>query len=151
MPVIFVHGTPANVAGHTLEKVLEGLQRAVASIEELKITKDQVTVFFPPDRVEKGLGEELIVMIEGLYARPERTAGVLNRLAQKCAQVVHEHFRSALVECFVQTVDQAAGTWCIPRSTDYADTPVCDVCGTQTVRQGACYKCLNCGNAMGCD
>jgi len=28
--------------------------------------------------------------------------------------------------------------------------PLCDVCGHITVRNGSCYKCLNCGNSMGC-
>ncbi|NJL31228.1 MAG: hypothetical protein HC898_06115 [Phycisphaerales bacterium] len=31
-----------------------------------------------------------------------------------------------------------------------SDAPACDVCGTITVRSGTCYKCLNCGNSMGC-
>ncbi len=30
------------------------------------------------------------------------------------------------------------------------DAPACDVCGSITVRNGACYKCFNCGNSMGC-
>ncbi|MEY3230540.1 MAG: vitamin B12-dependent ribonucleotide reductase [Planctomycetota bacterium] len=30
------------------------------------------------------------------------------------------------------------------------DAPACDVCGTITVRSGTCYKCVNCGNSMGC-
>ncbi|KPK15247.1 MAG: ribonucleotide-diphosphate reductase subunit alpha [Myxococcales bacterium SG8_38] len=30
------------------------------------------------------------------------------------------------------------------------DAPMCDKCGHITVRNGACYKCLNCGNSMGC-
>lgn len=30
------------------------------------------------------------------------------------------------------------------------DAPFCDVCGHLTVRNGACYKCLNCGNSLGC-
>jgi ribonucleoside-diphosphate reductase alpha chain len=34
--------------------------------------------------------------------------------------------------------------------TMMGDAPVCDVCGHITVRNGACYKCLNCGNSMGC-
>ena len=34
--------------------------------------------------------------------------------------------------------------------TIMGDAPVCDVCGHITVRNGACYKCLNCGNSMGC-
>ncbi|MCB9830958.1 MAG: vitamin B12-dependent ribonucleotide reductase [Planctomycetes bacterium] len=31
-----------------------------------------------------------------------------------------------------------------------SDAPFCDVCGHITVRNGACYKCLNCGSSMGC-
>jgi ribonucleoside-diphosphate reductase alpha chain len=30
------------------------------------------------------------------------------------------------------------------------DAPFCDVCGHTTVRNGSCYRCLNCGNSMGC-
>ena len=30
------------------------------------------------------------------------------------------------------------------------DAPACDQCGAITVRNGACYKCYNCGNSMGC-
>ncbi|HMP89363.1 MAG TPA: vitamin B12-dependent ribonucleotide reductase [Kiritimatiellia bacterium] len=30
------------------------------------------------------------------------------------------------------------------------DAPVCDNCGAITVRNGACYRCFNCGNSMGC-
>ena len=35
-------------------------------------------------------------------------------------------------------------------SENMGDAPPCDVCGTITVRNGHCYKCLNCGNSMGC-
>jgi ribonucleoside-diphosphate reductase alpha chain len=30
------------------------------------------------------------------------------------------------------------------------DAPVCDRCGHLTTRNGACYRCHNCGNSMGC-
>ena len=30
------------------------------------------------------------------------------------------------------------------------DAPACDVCGAITVRNGACYRCYNCGSSMGC-
>jgi len=30
------------------------------------------------------------------------------------------------------------------------DAPACDQCGHITVRNGSCYKCLNCGNSLGC-
>ncbi|MEP7110092.1 MAG: vitamin B12-dependent ribonucleotide reductase [Ferruginibacter sp.] len=31
-----------------------------------------------------------------------------------------------------------------------SDAPACNTCGHITVRSGTCYKCLNCGNSMGC-
>jgi ribonucleoside-diphosphate reductase alpha chain len=31
-----------------------------------------------------------------------------------------------------------------------SDAPACNVCGHITVRSGTCYKCLNCGNSLGC-
>jgi ribonucleoside-diphosphate reductase alpha chain len=30
------------------------------------------------------------------------------------------------------------------------DAPFCNNCGHVTVRNGSCYRCLNCGNSMGC-
>jgi ribonucleoside-diphosphate reductase alpha chain len=30
------------------------------------------------------------------------------------------------------------------------DAPLCDLCGHVTIRNGTCYKCINCGNSMGC-
>jgi ribonucleoside-diphosphate reductase alpha chain len=31
-----------------------------------------------------------------------------------------------------------------------SDAPTCNVCGHLTIRSGTCYKCLNCGNSLGC-
>jgi ribonucleoside-diphosphate reductase alpha chain len=30
------------------------------------------------------------------------------------------------------------------------DAPACGTCGSITVRNGTCYRCMNCGNSMGC-
>jgi ribonucleoside-diphosphate reductase alpha chain len=45
---------------------------------------------------------------------------------------------------------QAAGSLDAQLEEMMGDAPVCDVCGHITVRNGACYRCLNCGNSMGC-
>ena len=34
--------------------------------------------------------------------------------------------------------------------TTQSDSPPCPECGSVMVRNGACYKCLNCGNSLGC-
>jgi ribonucleoside-diphosphate reductase alpha chain len=31
-----------------------------------------------------------------------------------------------------------------------ADAPACSMCGSIMVRNGACYKCVNCGGTSGC-
>jgi len=46
----------------------------------------------------------------------------------------------------------AAGAAALSKAMEanMGDAPACDVCGAITVRNGTCYKCLNCGNSMGC-
>ena len=38
----------------------------------------------------------------------------------------------------------------LPAQLFQADAPPCSSCGSITVRNGACYKCLNCGSTSGC-
>ena len=35
-------------------------------------------------------------------------------------------------------------------SSMMGDAPACPTCGHITVRNGSCYKCLNCGDSLGC-
>ena len=59
----------------------------------------------------------------------------------------------------VQKADSGESTQTVPNSVDtvqevlgdmMGDAPACDDCGHITVRNGSCYKCLNCGNSLGC-
>ncbi len=43
-----------------------------------------------------------------------------------------------------------AGALSLSMKNNMGDAPACDGCGAITVRSGTCYKCLNCGNSMGC-
>jgi ribonucleoside-diphosphate reductase alpha chain len=53
-------------------------------------------------------------------------------------------------EASVQPVGPQDGGVSLQLSQMMGDAPFCDVCGHITVRNGACYKCLNCGNSLGC-
>ena len=58
---------------------------------------------------------------------------------------VYEPVKQAAVDSGSQkqyTVDLSMGV--------QSDAPSCNVCGHTTLRSGTCYKCLNCGNSMGC-
>ncbi|HEX2607996.1 MAG TPA: vitamin B12-dependent ribonucleotide reductase, partial [Flavisolibacter sp.] len=50
----------------------------------------------------------------------------------------------------VQKAPAALDAVNIAAKTMQSDAPACNTCGHITVRSGTCYKCLNCGNSMGC-
>jgi len=51
----------------------------------------------------------------------------------------------------VKSEGSAQKQWSVDLSMGVqSDAPSCNVCGHTTVRSGTCYKCLNCGNSMGC-
>lgn len=83
--------------------------------------------------------------------------------ARAKAETVVMASRHVLVEASETSVRRSRSTAYVEGSTkageaaqlssmleSMADAPACDVCGTITVRNGTCYKCLNCGNSMGC-
>jgi len=75
------------------------------------------------------------------YTEAEQKTAHANRLAAETAAApVSNHLRLAIVPDPLS--QQGSGM--------QSDAPACDVCGSITVRSGTCYKCLNCGNSMGC-
>ncbi|MBO9620573.1 MAG: vitamin B12-dependent ribonucleotide reductase [Niabella sp.] len=63
---------------------------------------------------------------------------VVGRVAPKPEVVSHVHTHNGL-----DAVNKAAASM-------QSDAPACNVCGHITVRSGTCYKCMNCGNSLGC-
>jgi ribonucleoside-diphosphate reductase alpha chain len=71
--------------------------------------------------------------------------------AADTAPLPHTREATARSAAMSETLGEAAGSPLDAQlDTMMGDAPVCDVCGHITVRNGACYKCLNCGNSMGC-
>jgi ribonucleoside-diphosphate reductase alpha chain len=64
------------------------------------------------------------------------------------------HITKALVNATVAVSDTVTGTSFLTANEQYAsfqsDAPLCDACGTISVRSGNCYLCRNCGKSMGC-
>lgn len=69
MPRIFVFGMPGSVPQNELVGLIKRIQNAVAALPVFEIPAEEVTVFFPCDRVDEGLGEELVCEIKGLYRK----------------------------------------------------------------------------------
>lgn len=111
MPVIFVSGLPEEMKEEEIIQLYEDIASREIQIEELHNTKDQITVFFPPDRMKFDLGKEIIVFIFGLFIKPERTDDVRGRLAQNIGEGIKKRFPEAFVECFVVPFDPRQGYW----------------------------------------
>lgn len=80
MPIISIPLVPPSIDQKVLRKLVEDVQAAAASIPELGITADDVTVLLPADILSWGVGSELPVTVNGLFKKPERDTEVLNRL-----------------------------------------------------------------------
>ena len=50
----------------------------------------------------------------------------------------------------VETVSNSVSTVQEVLGDMMGDAPACPDCGHITIRNGSCYKCLNCGNSLGC-
>jgi len=109
MPVIVVYGIPAEATQKELEKFCDSLIAKCVSIPELKLKKNMVSCFFPADRMKKGLGEEIIIFVEGLFKDKKRTDEVRRCLATQLVNVTRIHFHDALAECFVKPYDPKLG------------------------------------------
>ena len=109
MPVIFVYGVPEDTPKEVLERYCVNLRKEAASIPELKIKIDQVSCFFPRDLLSTGLGDEIIIYVDSLFARPGRTIDVQNQLAAALVRTTGLYFTRdpLLVECFVRPFNQA--------------------------------------------
>jgi len=60
---------------------------------------------------------------------------------------------TAIVPSDVEPAPRSEGNAVLPRATHskfHGEAPMCDICGNHTIRNGTCFKCLNCGNSLGC-
>lgn len=69
MPVVRVYGIPENVDQENLKSFCLDLQKAV-SRTLANVDPNQVSVFFPKDLLKSGIGEELIVFVDGVFKEP---------------------------------------------------------------------------------
>jgi hypothetical protein len=87
------------VGDEELQRLIYDVQEAVAAIPELELESTQVSVFFPPDMVVQGLGEELTAFIQGLFRKRKRTPKVLQRLTNIVAQTLEIFAKKQLKQC----------------------------------------------------
>lgn len=117
MPIIIVYGVSGSIKDSYLKRVCDELRDVTAKIPKLKITKDQVSVFFPNGRWQTDLHEgikfheEIIIFVEGLFEKPERDEKIRRDLALNIGVTAKKLFTGALVEVFVRSFNPQQGFW----------------------------------------
>ncbi|MYK56004.1 MAG: adenosylcobalamin-dependent ribonucleoside-diphosphate reductase, partial [Acidimicrobiia bacterium] len=75
---------------------------------------------------------------------------------KEAAEFVDSPTNADLISQLLPQAEGGGGTAMMPSSTQIllskmmGDAPMCDECGHMTVRNGSCYRCLNCGASLGC-
>ncbi|MFA6495276.1 MAG: hypothetical protein WC246_03220 [Candidatus Paceibacterota bacterium] len=112
MPVLIVYGIPDDRGELFLERLSNELRKGMAEVVPLRITRDDVSIFFPCNLAQSGLGGEIIVFVDGLFTKPERNGSVRAQVAQKVIQVLSHNIRwgdGVKMECFVRPFDPDGG------------------------------------------
>jgi len=97
MPVLKVYGMPSSFAQETLGDLIDSLRIASGSV--LGLSTGEISVFFPVDLVQSGLGEELICFVDGLFERPERTWSLRRTLASAIVSKLCSFAMTYLPQC----------------------------------------------------
>ncbi|HRH23715.1 MAG TPA: vitamin B12-dependent ribonucleotide reductase [Candidatus Magasanikbacteria bacterium] len=95
----------------------------------------------PPKGIQKNKFENL-----ARIAQPLQETMPLDTVSAKAVVAVEAQpqlLQDEVVKGPVNASDAALGEM-------MGDAPACPTCGHITVRNGACYKCLNCGDSLGC-
>jgi len=112
MPVIIVYGVPDQYSHEKLKEFLKKLQNVVKDYPKLQLSPDQVSVFFPRDILQKGLGEEIIIFVEGFFNYEFRTIDIRNAYVKSLGKIAKDYFPGALVESFIKPFnDTSDGFW----------------------------------------
>ncbi len=106
-----------------------------------------------PDFIFRLLSWEYLGREDLIHVKPGKEEAAEAALAEK--ELPEENPREQEVLLTLQENQRTNGAAKKQRLTDelsyiVGDSPLCDTCGHVTVRSGTCFKCLNCGNSLGC-
>ncbi len=141
----FTRFEPAGMTDHPNVKICTSIIDFVFRVLGMEYLGRTDFVQVPPKGIQKNKFENLVNLAEN-------TAGQETLQLPKIAPAVAGKAKSEVAD--EATSGAVAGD--VPDAMAQAlsemdgDAPACPTCGHITVRNGACYKCLNCGDSLGC-
>ena len=116
MPTVIVFGLTEKISEYEMESIWESLRDAVIKTEGVVIrTRNPLDLFFPCDRIKKGLGEKISIFVEKLEIRESYNSvsseQIRDRLAKMLVMRMKTHFPSAFVNCTIRLLAPEDGFW----------------------------------------
>jgi len=119
MIVIKVWCLPADQDEETLNLLHKEIVKAVVSISELGVKgENDMVCLFPADLMKYGLGEEIVIEIDGLPDTPRKSTSVPMRLAENVGISVSALYPKARIKCTAEEFNPSKAVWISTESED---------------------------------
>lgn len=106
------------------------------------------------DYVFRVLGMEYLGKTDFVHVKPAAEDLAINQRHHEQEPVQMSNVDSAQLDLSLEKAvippDASLDPLNLQLSKMMGDAPMCSSCGHVTVRNGSCYRCMNCGNSMGC-
>ena len=112
MIVVKVWCLPPGQSEGDLNCLHKAIVRAAVSVSDLCLQdENDMVCLLPPDLMEYGLGEEIIVEIDGLPNIPRKNLTVREQLAKRVGKSVLELYPKAKIKCSAREFNPSDGVW----------------------------------------
>ncbi len=121
MPVVRVSCLPGNLTEDNLRDIHRSIVAGAVSVPEVGVKDEKtMTVLFPPDMMQYGLGSEIIIeVISGAFGEKNLGDSVRKKFADAMVLAVKRLFPQAMVECFILAYTRTDGFSHSSASEDY--------------------------------
>jgi len=144
----FTRFEPAGMTDHPNVKICTSVIDFVFRILGMEYLGRTDFVQVQPKGIQKKKFEQLARLAETKIAQQDAMElDIVDKMTEE-EMVIRQESLPVLEEENVTTGHIDAND--IALSSMMGDAPTCPTCGHITVRNGSCYKCLNCGDSLGC-
>jgi ribonucleoside-diphosphate reductase alpha chain len=139
----FTRFEPSGMTDHPNVKVCTSVIDFIFRVLGMEYLGRTDFVQIPPKGIQKNRFEHMARLAE--TSIKQESLLEITKVDDAATTVVTDD--QATLELGTVEIQDAMGT---ALSEMDGDAPACPTCGHITVRNGACYKCLNCGDSLGC-
>ncbi len=144
---VFTRFEPAGMTDHPNVKICTSVVDFVFRVLGMEYLGRTDFVQVKPRGIQKNRIEQMIAMQDG---HSTAQASITDMIATTPSEAIAPKAEVTAEEADREAPLEAGDGMDAALSEMMGDAPACPTCGHITVRNGSCYKCLNCGDSLGC-